>query len=98
MKNDSIFVITTLQPSLYKIHRTVSFTHELEEAKKIVENNICDIAEEGYYLFCIIEETVPGIYNIPENEWWYQWNPSTGCYEPTEKPDKFKIAVGFGIA
>lgn len=93
----SIFTVTTLRGALAAHHRCVGFFYTLEEAKEAVENNDLDIAEEGYYIFCVIEEKQVGVYNFDNvNEWWYRWHGDK-MYHSCEKPESFKRTVAFSM-
>lgn len=93
----SIFTVTTLRGALAALPRTVGFYYTLEEAKEAVEENHYDIAEEGYYPYCIIEEKHVGVYNFDNlNEWWYRWWGDK-MYRPCEKPESFKRTVCFSM-
>jgi hypothetical protein len=76
--------------------RCVGFFHKLEDAIETVEENYCDIYENGYYPFAVIEAVKEGMYNIGNNdEWWFQWKYDG--YEQIEKPSVLKNTCGFGI-
>lgn len=100
-----IYTVTTLK-TIYgyrnPVHtyelgcRCVGFYYELEDAQRAVEQNHCDINENGYYPFCVIETAKQGMYNIGcMEENWYQWKK--GRYEQIEKPESLKRTCGFGI-
>lgn len=74
--------------------RVVGYFHKLETAKEAVESNACDIYEEGYYPFCVIESTFEGFYGFGD-EYWYQW--IDGGYKPIDKPESLRHVCGFGI-
>lgn len=93
----SIFTVTTLRGALAAHHRCVGYYYTLEEAKEAVEENHYDIAEEGYYIFCVIEEKHVGVYNFDNlNEWWYRWWGDK-MYRPCEKPESFKRTICFSM-
>ena len=93
-----IYTVTTLRGALAAGKRTVGYYEKFEEAEDVVLNNICDICEEGYYHFAVIEEVEPGIYMVPRTEIWYKWNREKGQYENIiEKPDRFKQIAGWSM-
>lgn len=65
--------------------RSVCFTHSLEEAEKIVENNTCDIWEYTYDFACI-EELGVELYPIPHERWFYEYNTDRGGYDAIDEP------------
>jgi len=97
-ENQSIFTVTTLRDDLPSRARCVGFYFKLSDAEEVVENNACDIFEEGYYPYCVIEELKQGIYFFPRNEIWYEWNLDSNMYvKINEKPKRFNKIVCFGI-
>lgn len=97
MNTTPIYVVTTVRYALGAGDRAVGFFHELNEAKRILEENILDICEDGYYPYAVIESTQPGVYTYPRDEYWYQWNNDEGKYEPCKKPDRFEKIIGWGL-
>ena len=98
IENQSIFTITTLRDDLPNRARCVGFYFKLSDAEEIVENNACDIFEEGYYPYCVIEELKQGIYFFPRNEIWYEWSLDSDMYvKMNEKPKRFNKIACFGI-
>ncbi len=91
-----IYAITTL--NTLDGRRTVGWFKKLEVAKEEVENNSCDIYENGHYPFCVIEEIPEGIYSYGK-EYWYQWigTHEKGAYQVVDKPDELKHVCGFGM-
>lgn len=66
----------------------------------MVERNDGDIYEMGSYPYCVIEETLPGLYSYClkfRTEWWYRFNTDIDQYIPCEKPPEKSNVVGFGI-
>jgi hypothetical protein len=100
-----IYTITTLKTvygyrnpvHTYELgRRCVGFFYKLKDALMCVGNNDGDIYEEGYYPFCVVEETSEGLYNMGSiREWWFQW--IDGRYKMIEKPKSLKNIVNFGI-
>lgn len=94
-----IYTITTLRAGAWISGglRNIGFFPTAEEAKIEVENNSCDMYEEGYYPFVVIEEYGPGIYYHPKQIQWYEWNREKGGYVEIDMPDRFKQTCNFGI-
>jgi hypothetical protein len=97
MDESPIYTITTIERALASGKRAVGFFHEFDYAEKAVIHNMLDINEMGYYPFVVIEKTEPGFYTYPREEFWYQWNRETKCYERIEKPERFRQVVGWGL-
>jgi len=90
------YFVTTIRKNFQC--RTVGWYSELKDAEECVEKNYCDIYEDGYYPFAVIEEVKEGIYPIPgESEQWYEWDKSKEQYIKCEKPEFFKNCVNFAI-
>ena len=83
--NHNVFFITTIKVVNKKnkmfTWRTPGFRYSLEEAKKTVEENICDIFE-CYYEYAVIEELEPYLYPERKNVWWYKWDKEQEKYLP----------------
>jgi len=67
-----------------KSHRVVGFFDNLEDAKKAVEDNWCDLYENGYYKYAIIEEREDGLYSTCDNPIFYKWED--GGYKKIKRP------------
>ena len=74
---------------LGKSHRVVGFFLDLETAKRAVEENWCDLYENGYYKYAIIEEREAGLYSHCENPLFYKWEGTVkdGGYKPIDRPE-----------
>lgn len=97
MDNDIIiFTITTIRHLMADM-RSVGYTTNYYDAAIQVMENACDISEEGFYRYAVIEEVKPGIYTFPRKEYWFFWNKDTEAYSPCEKPEKFRQIVGFSL-
>lgn len=98
----TVTTIKTIYPYKNPVHtyylgrRCVGWFHSLADAQGAVERNDCDIYEEGYYPFAVIEETSEGLYNVVgNNEYWYQWIEDG--YKRIMKPKSLSHTCGFGI-
>ena len=75
--------------------RTIGYFLTLEEAKRVIKNNICDI-HENYYRYAVIEEVEPGLYSSTESKSiWYKW--TTRGYKRIQKPGQLSQVVSFTI-
>jgi hypothetical protein len=92
-----IYTVTTLRAALAAPSRCVGFYYTYEEAKEAIEFNDCDISEEGYYHYCVIEEKYVGVYNFDSlNIWWFKWHGDKK-YHPCEVPNSYKRAIAFSM-
>ena len=83
--------------------RTVGYFFHRDDATYVVETNSCDIYENGYYPYAVIEEVLPGVYPIHPDHWndsshqmWYRWrsfNEDVPGYKLTEKPKQFSKII-----
>ena len=63
---------------------TICFFHDLDDAKKMVENNESDFYNFGYH-YAVIEKVYQGLHKMPdehESRWFYKFNRNLGKYEP----------------
>ena len=75
--------------------RTIGYFLTLEDARKVVRNNLCDI-HESYYKYAVIEEVSPGLYSSTEStSYWYRWTKDH--YRRIPKPEQLSQVVGFTI-
>lgn len=82
-----------------KSHRVVGFYEDLETAKKAVEENWCDLYEDGYYKYAIIEEHTPGLYSTCLKPIFYKWEGTIkdGGYKRIRRPRATKGFCNFTI-
>ena len=92
--NHNVFFITTIdvieKENKAFTWRTPGFRYSLEEAKEVVEKNICDIFEYCYE-YAVIEEFEPYLYPERKNVWWYKWDNEKEKYCPIENNDAIEI-------
>lgn len=93
--NHNVFFITTInvmEKDDKKVFnwRTPCFRYSLEEAKNVVEKNMCDIFEYCYE-YAVIEELEPCLYPERRNVWWYKWDKEKEQYCPVENDDTIEI-------
>lgn len=100
-----VFTITVLDiigdPVLGN-RRTPAIFTTLKDAIQSVRNNECDIADDGYYQYAVIEETSLNIvYPVSAiKKWWFKYNSITNEFEPLEStslPNQLSRLCGFGI-
>lgn len=81
--NHNVFFITTIDVADKEnktfTWRTPGFRYSLEDAKAVVEENICDIFEYCYK-YAVIEELEPYLYSERKNVWWYKWDKEQEKY------------------
>ena len=105
-----LYSVTTIVPGWpskeadrYGGKRTPVICTSLDLAKDIVENNRGDIFETTYR-YAVIVTVFPdvlygGVMEDEYAEYWYIWEGDyqTGRYVPSEKPEEYQRAVGWGI-
>ena len=83
--NHNVFFITTIdvadKGNKTFTWRTPGFRYSLEDAKAVVEENMCDIFEYCYK-YAVIEELEPHLYPERKNVWWYKWDKEQEKYLP----------------
>ena len=83
--NHNVFFITTIDitdkenKNFYLANS--GFPLFFEDAKAVVEENICDIFEYCYK-YAVIEELEPYLYPERKNVWWYKWDKEQEKYLP----------------
>jgi plasmid replication initiation protein len=86
-------------PTDYK-ERVVCWYRDLDKIEKILNDNLGDINEDGYYNFAVVEKTLEGLYNFngdKDAELWYKWDKEKENYQRCNKPRCFDSTIGFGI-
>lgn len=78
--------------------RCVGYVSTLEEARNIVENNICDLNEAGCYPWCIIEHIREGLYQYDFAPIWFEYDHYTNKYIEREYRPTFLDDNSFGFA
>lgn len=79
-------------------NRCVGYVSKLEEAVDIVENNVCDLWEAGYYPYAVIENIKEGIYQYDQSPLWFKYDEYEEGYIKSDRPSFIpKNQVGFGI-
>lgn len=77
------------------ITHTVGWYPSLKKALRSIEYNPFMISEDGYSKYAVIEEYKAGLYQIRENEIWFEY--FEGKYTKIEKPKRFDRIINFGI-
>lgn len=64
----------------------------LEDAVRTVENNVCDIADGGCYMYVWIVKRESGLYNYstPESRLLFQFDRNTKKYNKIDEPKRYK--------
>ena len=78
------------------IIRTVGYIETLEEVKKAVTENWCDM-QKGIYKFAVIEEIYPAIYPNVRQEFWFKWNKKDRSFYPVENPKSLSKFWNFAL-
>ena len=76
--------------------RTVGFVDTLEEAGELLLNNACDFWET-IYEYAIIEEIHSGIYPVPEDRCFFQFDMDRQGYRPIEEPKELERVAIFAF-
>lgn len=63
--------------------RTFGYYKNREEAIEAVTKNYCDI-QERIYQYAVIEYIPEGLYNIAQEQLFFQWNDERKAFEPIE--------------
>ena len=77
--------------------RTVGYFESFEEAEERVVDNVCDLYEDGYWPYAIIENIEPGLYNICERPIFYKFNKEKEQFEKIDFPEELQMFRGFTI-
>lgn len=91
-----MYFITGVHPTKSRL-RCVGYFSKLEKAIDIVVSNFCDIYENGYYPYVVIENIPEGIYQYDEEGIWFEYSEVTKRYEKCQKPKDLKGSIGYGI-
>ena len=65
---------------------SVGFYYEEEIALKAVRQNWCDVNDGGCYNAAIIQKKIPGLYPIPQKEWYFIFDYDNMMYEEKQLP------------
>lgn len=97
----NIYIITAINfgyGNFPKSSRVWGWFDSSDKARKAVEENWSDIAEDGSYPYAVIEEVPEGVCMamcIKEIAW-YHWEE--GKYLLSEKPTDYSGVIAFGIS
>ena len=79
-------------------NRCVGYVSQLSDALYILEHDIGDLWEAGYYPYAVIEDVQEGLYQYDQNPLWFKYNEELDKYEKSERPNFIpNNHVGFGI-
>ena len=76
---------------------------EKKEAMDVIINNHCDLSEDNYYPYALVEKVNFGLYGVgaekPElSQVWFKWDVEEEKYKQVnEKPDDLKIIAQFTL-
>lgn len=92
-----IYVITTLNLNEHR-SRPVGYVEDKDVAFSILEKNQMDLYEAGWYPFACVELIDQGIYPIPKERWFFQWDQEKEGYVLMEKePPEVENLICFGL-
>ncbi len=98
---ETIYTITTVRTKDNSVieRRCVGWYRNFFEADHDVMTNNLDIIENGYYDYCVIEQTPEGIYGSSFSlaTWWYHIDSEAKGYITCAKPDFAKNKFAWGI-
>lgn len=57
-----------------------------DDAFRCVAFNYGDLSENGYNQYAVICSVKQGVYPIPHEEQWFQWNKEKNAYEMCDRP------------
>ena len=95
---EKIFCVETIQGLDFEYERIVGYFLTLDGARKVVEENRCDI-HENCYDYAIVEEVKPGLYpGYPDDIIiFYKWDRKEGKYVEIDRPTEWTDYCGFTI-
>lgn len=67
-------------------NRCVGYFTDKETAVEVVENNIGDIYEAGYYPYAVIENIPEGLYQYDTEPLWFTYIEKTDKYQVSTAP------------
>lgn len=92
-----MYFITTITKDFNEF-RCIGYFKDLSNAKRILEYNVHDVYECGYYPYAVIEFIPEGIYRYDLEPQWYKWDKIDNKYiECIFQPLEIKNCVGFAI-
>jgi hypothetical protein len=101
MKNKSFYFVVVMTKDNGKHKhpqsRTWCFLDSLDEAKRIIEENITDIHECSFNYALIEEFKSNSLPCISKNEWWYYWDTLKDKYVSCDKPEWAEGVCNWGL-
>ena len=84
-----MYVISTIRFNAEGVddQRPVGYFDTAEKAALRIENNVCDIFEDGYYQYAVIVEMFDGLYPAQREIQWYAFNRDTHLGYKIERPE-----------
>lgn len=71
----------------YGRSENVGFYFEEETALRAVRENWCDLNEKGGYQAAIVQRKLPGLYPLPNKEWYFIFDKKTETYKEHKIPE-----------
>jgi len=69
---------------------SVGFYYEQDTALKAVRQNWCDINDGGIYKAALVQKKIPGLYPIPQREWYFVFDYDNLIYEEKQLPKEMQ--------
>lgn len=86
-----MFAISTLRKEGELFSRTVGLFETEAEAVRVLDKNVCDLNEAGYYSLAVIEEIDYRLYPIPKLIRAYVWDDASSQWKYSKKiPEDIK--------
>jgi hypothetical protein len=95
-----IYTITTLKidgPRVAQRSRCVGYFADMMKAMDVLNRNLGDIYENGWYPHAVIEAVPEGLYPIIESRWWYEWCEEKQGYIACADPQDMQGVVNFSM-
>jgi len=93
-----MFLIRTFKIENNKIilGRTPGYYLTAEQCFRCINNNICDIFEDGYYNFAVIESIEPGLYQDGRDIQWFYYDKKNNMVSTVAPPhiQNYFIEIG----
>jgi hypothetical protein len=98
----NVFALTTLKLSndagrSFARSRTVGVFDEVSDVHALLQDNVCDLEEAGYYPMALVERVQRNsLYAVARERLWYQYDQDFGGYRPCSEPAGLERVVALG--
>lgn len=69
---------------------SVGFYYEQDIALKAVRQNWCNVNDGGVYKAALVQKKVPGLYPIPQCQWYFVFDYDNLIYQEKQLPKELK--------